>query len=466
MAGGGDMNLPIAKLALLRHSGDTVDRVIFANLNIARACSVLFGTAAADNNNNNINNNNMNTNNNTANLAVSQNFTIRNVNRMIENILDTAHRTDATVHAIIGDTMSVTWNATSRVANADSKAMRFVTSVDATIKKELHQLYMRNNGSESAAAQIEFSPYLDPYNFVVSGAVVCGSAWCQLGGSSKRQQFALLNFSDADLMGSATQLGHLCKFVAVSKKIAASSKSEYLFRGCGIHALPGAEPMLFPKLHQKNNSASESRGSSRQESRNEENLRNSSAIRDTAGAPLPHQPQNEQFTPAASATATPIQVDLNPAEKPSTTPAQLSALAVPIYELCYSKVVMEEEDADEWLFLVSAAHRRLIAERRQEQTSNHFAADHSATAKAKNNNTRGSRIEFNQVEELTPEQLKKNEMRRQEELASLFDELVNEMCHGSVVTSKALFTAIRHFDDQDRFLPAYINLRDTVKKML
>jgi S-adenosylmethionine hydrolase len=58
----------------------------------------------------------------------------------------------------IGDTLCVTWNATSRVANADSKAMRFVTSVDATIKKELHQLYMRNNGSESAAAQMEFSP--------------------------------------------------------------------------------------------------------------------------------------------------------------------------------------------------------------------------------------------------------------------------------------------------------------------
>ena len=159
-----------------------------------------------------------------------KNFTIRNVNKMIETILETAHRaTTPPIHAIIGDNAHrSTWNATSRVAQTPtSKAMRFVTSVDATlIKKELHQLYMPattaratsafGDAANQAFVAVHRSEHLSialrrgcvrlcvvPARRLVEAPAVRGCC----------------NFSDAELneLGVRETWSSRCKFVAVCK---------------------------------------------------------------------------------------------------------------------------------------------------------------------------------------------------------------------------------------------------------
>lgn len=279
----------MTRVAMLRNSGDHVDRVIIANLNLSRVSDLVFPLGR---------------NVKTAN--------VNHINKVLEIILDTAALNEATVHSLVGDSLQLTWNSTHRTVHADIKGLRFVCHTDFLLKKEIAawQQQQKDTG---------LTPLFDPHRSLLSGGLVNGSAWCQLGGSAKRQHFMLANFSESELMTTVHQLGIQGRFVAVCRTINQNTQHEFVFRGCGIHALPGNESVLFG-----NNSTSSER-----QFNNVFGSNNS----------LPHStPDGDQQQVNPS----------DPNKKQPGRPGQL--LATPIYELCHRKKNLGAND--EWLYVV------------------------------------------------------------------------------------------------------------------
>ena len=397
----------IAKLAAMRNVGDFIQRVVVANLNLSRTHEVLFPTVAFG--------------------SVPKTVTIRNVNKMIENILETASANDATIHAIIGDNVIATWNATSRVAHADVKAMRFVTSVDTLMKKEMHELFAGAGTGDVAfgdAANQGTSPFLDPHRSMLSGAVVNGAAWCQLGGSAKRQQFALLKFSEASLMSSVLETGTRCKLVAVCRTINQNCQHEFVFRGAGIHCLPGAEEILFPNNASMNSTALEVRNVGSLD--NTKKSSNGSTGNNNNNIPLLVSPKPSAATATKGANErTPKQHQAAIRNNKSTT------LAFPIFELCSRKKL---EDEKEWHEVVGDGNNQNSA------TTAFSAAERKAN--------------------------RQKELQHQGQLATMFNELVVDVARGNGDRGRATVDKILAFDPEAAFVPAFQNLKRFVSMMV
>ena len=211
---------------MLRNSGDYVERLVVATLSVSRISEMIF-----------------------TNLARGIKHTsVTYINKVIEHILEIASANEGTVHAILGDNLGMTWNATHRTAHADVKAMRFMVDLDTAIKKEITNWQQQISflGSSATADQQQKKVSLfDPQRSLISGGVVNGSGWCQLGGSAKRQHFMLSNFSDPALMQTIFEVGSRSKFVAVCRTTNQNTQHEFVFRGAGLHPLPGCEELLF-----------------------------------------------------------------------------------------------------------------------------------------------------------------------------------------------------------------------------
>ena len=272
----------VAKVALLRNSGDYVERVVLANLNLSRIPEVLFPLSKG-------------------NKVTS----VRHINKVIEILLDTASRNDATVHSLVGDSLQLSVNAVSRCAHADIKACRFMTAADIALKKEITEVIAKESQSATPGHAI---PVFNTHKALLTGSLSQGAAWAQLGGSDRRQAFMLVNFSESEILKSAFELGVRRGIVVIDRTMNQNIQHEFVTRGCGVHAFPGARQALFG-----NNVMSD--------------LTVGSANSTDGDAPTP---------PPPAAPGVP-RVD-------GKTP-----LAVPLYELVSRKKL---NNADEWLYVV------------------------------------------------------------------------------------------------------------------
>jgi hypothetical protein len=259
------------------------------------------------------------------------------------------------------------------VAHVDIKAMRFVTTVDALIKKDMHEVFLAQQGtnttnapsstSTSSSAPVAISPFADPHRSILSGGVVNGAAWCQLGGSVKRQQFALMNFSEAKLLARVSDTGVKGGLVAVCRTVHQNCQHEFVFRGCDVHCLPGMETILFPS---------------------------------PSAATATTQDGEEQ-----TATAT------------TTTTKGKSMLALPIFELC-SRKNLGANDNREWLEVVgdgrnqqnsafSAEERKQNAIKEQQHQTQLASLFNEAVVDIARNNGAKARSALERIQSYDPE---------------------------------------------------------------
>jgi hypothetical protein len=295
------------------------------------------------------------------------------------------------------------------------------------MKKEMHELFAGAGTGVDAFADATnqgTSPFLDPLRSMLSGAVVNGAAWCQLGGSTKRQQFALLKFSEASLMTSVLETGTRCKLVAVCRTINQNCQHEFVFRGAGVHCLPGAEEILFPNDASSNSNATalEVQQVSMLDS-SKKSFNGSLNNNGNNNMPVVITPKATAKPSAAAGTkggegALKQQQPLN----------NKSILAYPIYELCSRKKL---EDEKEWHEVVG------------DGTNHNLVAFSPAERKAN----------------------RQKEQQHQAQLATLFNELVVDVARGNGDRCRATVDKILAFDPEAAFVPAFQNLKRYVSKM-
>lgn len=432
-------------------SGNTIERIVLANIDISRFPEVLAAVSSHPN----------------ASVKLPPKETASRLNRMLQLILDEAGSQDAFIHNMTGDSAFISWNATTRCAHADGKACRFFTAVEKSLRKEirvwaqsaheektralqqgasnnnstnahvplihqhssaansvdsekeeqqqvdqLHQQPNDNNNSHgsgtslprtnsrkmfsrrasrktatssdggdeddqhNSSSTVDGSSSLELFfqslfknRSLISGGLVNGSAFCMLGGSDKKKQFILINFSQADYLQHVAQIGRQSHFVAVCRTIHQNTNHEFIFRGAGVHLLNG-----YSKLNK--------------------NTKNSNvATTPTPSAALPGQNEADivEVDGNLASIAAQQQQQQQP-QSPSATRgggALAQVVASPIYELVAPKELKSAGGDDEWLYLIAgkSSNTNLGSKSPQQQPQHQGIGRQAAVAANNNNNT-------------------------------------------------------------------------------
>jgi len=263
----------VSVVSRLRNRGDFVERLVLCNLSLSKLASSLLPLSSSD----------------------SSPVQLKQINRVVEILLDTASANNATIHSLVGDSLQVTVSAVSRTGHADVKALRFLTTCDALIKKEFSDWTKEDHHHQNHRLSL-----IAPNQMLITGAVVNSRGYCGVFGNDKRQQFLMFGFSDSDLMSSMHDLAVKNNMLLCCRTIQQNTNYENEFRGAGVIDVSTQDMLTQQK-----------------------------------------QEQQQQKTPSSSATTHPI----------AATSVKTAIISHPIYELVHRKN-LGNANSDEWLYVV------------------------------------------------------------------------------------------------------------------
>jgi len=95
-----------------------------------------------------------------------------------------------------------------------------------------------NNNCDDNNNSIDNRALSSSSSSIICGGVALGAAFCQVAGSSRRQQFFICGFSESDLLSQCSEIGEKNRILVVSQSIYQIAKTEYHFRGAGVASAP------------------------------------------------------------------------------------------------------------------------------------------------------------------------------------------------------------------------------------